>query len=111
MGLRVAVATDDGVVVQRFGHATRFHVYDLDREKIVLVERRKSGPSSVQGEAQAEDRALDVLRDCQALVVARVGAGALLRLIEARGMAVYESQAPVASVLRDLAVRGSSGKE
>lgn len=108
MGLRVAVATEDGVVVQHFGHATRFHVYDLDRGKIVLVERRKSRISSVPGEERTEDRALNVVRDCQALVVARVGAGAL-RLIEARGMVVYESQAPVASVLRELAeVRGES---
>jgi len=104
MGLRVAVATEDGVEVQHFGHATRFHVYDLDRAGIVLVAAREDAPSSAAAEerAAAHQRKLELIRDCGALIVARVGPNAL-RLIEAQGIAVYESQDPAADALKELA--------
>jgi nitrogen fixation protein NifB len=104
MTLRVAVATEDGVEVQHFGHATRFSVYDLDRMEIRPVGSREDAPSFAPCEerAAAHQRKVELLRDCQALIVARVGPHAL-RLIEAQGIAVYESETPVAEALEELA--------
>ncbi len=104
MGLRVAVATEDGIDVQHFGHATRFHVYDLDGAGISLVEKRENGPLPTPGEdrAAAHKTKVERIRDCQALIVARVGPNAL-RLIEEQGIAVYESQNSVTDALNELA--------
>ncbi len=104
MGLRVAVATEDGVGVQHFGHAIRFHVFDLDGTGISLVEKRENGPLPTPGEDRAAAHKMKVerIRDCQALIVARVGPN-VLRLIEEHGIAVYESQDDVADALNELA--------
>ncbi|SRR6266702_6642171 len=104
MELRVAVASEDGVEVQHFGHATRFQVYDLHRSGIALVEARDHAPSCAPGEERAagHQRALELIEDCRALIVARIGPNAL-RLVESRGIAVYESEGPAAEALKELA--------
>ena len=106
MSIRVAIASRDGVTVhQHFGHAERFHVYDVAPDRVALVEIRDNAPSCSPGEEKhgAHLRTLDLLADCEALVVAAVGPHAL-RLIEARGIACYQSEDLVPDVLRELAL-------
>lgn len=113
MGLRVAVATEDGLEVQHFRHAARFHVYDVDPSGIVLVGPREDPGSTtaVEERAASHQRKLELIRDCGALIVARVGPNAL-RLIEAQGIAVYESQDPAPDALKGLAAaEGSSPQQ
>lgn len=105
MPLRVAVATRTGETVHmHFGHATHFHVYDVAGTSARLVEVRQNQPGcgSTQDRHAAHRRTLDLLSDCQAIVVSCVGPGAL-RAIEARGIACYETEDPVADALRRIA--------
>lgn len=105
MPLRVAVATRDGSTVQyHFGHAERFHVYDVAPGSIGLVDVRENVPSCQGGAGRdaAHARTLDLVADCDALVVAAVGPHAL-QLIEERGISCYQSEDLVPSVLAELA--------
>lgn len=109
MTLRVAIASNDGTTVNlHFGHADRFHVYDVAPGAITFVEVRKNAPSCQPGEGRhpAHLRTLESLADCQAVVVAAVGPHAL-GLIEASGIACYQSEDLIASVLTELADLGA----
>lgn len=102
--MRVAFASEDGQRVnQHFGHATRFWIWDLDAAGgAALVDVRDNEPSCGPIErADAHARALDRLGDCDALVVACIGPGAL-GLVAARGLACYETEDLVASALAEL---------
>jgi nitrogen fixation protein NifB len=77
LSARVAVATrGDGLVNQHFGHAREFLVYEVDRAGVRLL-----GPRVVdrycqggEGEDDALAAVLRALADCQAVLVAMVGA-------------------------------------
>ena len=103
--MRVAFASEDGKRVhQHFGHATRFWVYEVSPAGAALVDVRDNDPScgSVE-QPEAHARTLDRLADCDALVIACIGPGAL-RLVEARGLTCYETEDLVASALAELAL-------
>ncbi|MBP0000137.1 MAG: dinitrogenase iron-molybdenum cofactor [Cyanobacteria bacterium SID2] len=76
--LRVAVATRGyGIVNQHFGHANCFQIYDVkDSEAIWLEERPVTsychGPEDGPGDL---DAILQTLKDCQAVLVSRIGHG------------------------------------
>jgi nitrogen fixation protein NifX len=111
MTLRVAVASRDGRNVHlHFGHADTFHVYDVSADAIALVEVRGNAPSCEPGGGKeaAHLATLDLLGDCQALVVAAVGPHAL-RHIEARGLACFVSEDSITSALAELATLEAGG--
>lgn len=89
MSLKVAVASENKVVVhQHFGRATQFLVYEVDEAECRLVEIRKNQPpcgtAQQDGElVHSEDalqKAVDLLADCRAVVVAQIGSGAVEKL-------------------------------
>ncbi len=109
---RVAVASQNGATVhQHFGHATHFRIYDLRPDGAELVEVRENVPSCGPGEenAHAHLRALDLVRDCTALVVSCIGPGAL-RHVKARGIACYQTEALIEDILRQLAAETRKGE-
>lgn len=73
---RVAVATKGtGLVDTHFGHADRFHIYDVTRSQAQFVEVRPvavycHGSDNSPGDLSA---ILDSLHDCQAAFVSRIG--------------------------------------
>ncbi len=79
MALRVAIASRDNVVVhQHFGRATHFQIYELGEDGFGFIETRESIPSCGASdlEANAHERVIELLKDCSAVVVARIGPGA-----------------------------------
>ncbi len=73
-----AVSTDGKNVDDHFGKATEFLIYDLTEKGPDFVARRQSIPLSVNDPAHPFDPArfgkiVDVIRDCQAVYVTRIG--------------------------------------
>ena len=102
--MRIAIASTDGTRVdQHFGHAQRFYVYELVAGVATPAAIRPNEPScGRQDGAAAHTRALDLISDCDIVVVANVGPCAL-GLIEARGMTCFETTDVVTRVLTALA--------
>jgi nitrogen fixation protein NifB len=80
MSVRIAIASRDNIFVhQHFGRATHFQIYDLHDKGFVFVETRENIPScgSNEIEADAHSSVVNLLKDCSAVVVARIGPGAI----------------------------------
>jgi lactoylglutathione lyase len=71
--IRIAVGgTEGGTVDQHFGQAAEFLVYDVAGDAFRLIDRRAVDAHSANGEDRRET-ILRMLRDCQALLVAKIG--------------------------------------
>lgn len=99
MPIRVALASSSGEFVDmHFGLAIAFEVYDVSADGYEFVDRR----DAFNGGACNEDefgRVADVLTDCGALFVARIGPSAVQFLAD-RGFRVFEAFYPVEVVLQ-----------
>ena len=106
--VRVAVATDDDALdVQRFGHATRFVVYEVAGGEARVVETRDTMPACGSAPGRHEerlDRAVAVVGDCQAMIAREVGPGAAAAL-HRRGLHVHLASGAVAKALDFLFAR------
>ncbi|MBJ6726255.1 NifB/NifX family molybdenum-iron cluster-binding protein [Geomesophilobacter sediminis] len=102
-----AVATKDGKEVnQHFGHAERFLIYDVEEERVRLVDERAveryctfdpdhpMRSHTLQGTA-------DVLRDCQAVVCAMIGEAPQIELARI-GVQAFAVEGEIKSVLQAL---------
>ncbi|MET0052490.1 MAG: NifB/NifX family molybdenum-iron cluster-binding protein [Candidatus Thiodiazotropha sp.] len=75
---KVAVASQQGQIVdEHFGHAKRFWIYSVSGGGCALLEQREvdhycHGNTSDKG---ALVRILETIRDCEAVLVARIGDG------------------------------------
>lgn len=78
MQFRVAVASTDGKYVnEHFGRAKQFLIFDLDSSRYQFLELRRNEPSCRSGQEDEKHLAtIELLADCQALLVARIGPGA-----------------------------------
>lgn len=87
---RVAVASRDAKLVQQhFGQATQFLIYEVRDGVAKLSETRKCEPACDpalrEHDAQRMEGMLGLVADCQVVVAAMIGPGAL-RLLEERGI-------------------------
>ena len=98
MSVRIGLASIDGNYVdQHFGSARYWQIYDVGGEG-VFVETRKTKPTCnghCEGGFEAQ---LEVLSDCDALFVAKIGEGAALTMIR-KGKRVFEAAGPVAEII------------
>ena len=104
MATRVALASRDGIVVhQHFGRATHFQIYDLTDDGFVFVETRENTPScgSSETEIDAHSKVVELLKDCSAVVVARIGPGAI-EVLNAHGLKHYVLPESIDSALHKL---------
>jgi predicted Fe-Mo cluster-binding NifX family protein len=109
LGMKVAVASTDGKVVNaHFGHARGFIIVGLTPPgrggaRWRVLEMRRAAPACDGGEHSegGMERAVENLRDCQAVLVARAGGGAK-RALNARGIAVFEIADYIDSALERL---------
>jgi nitrogen fixation protein NifB len=104
---RVAIATGDGVAVtEHFGYATQFQIWDFSGAMPRLVETRRNLPAcgADRGGALRDpmDVSVDLVADCRAVVVARIGECGLNRLTEL-GILAFESDDAVSTAVRELA--------
>ena len=83
---RVAVASSDSVYVNmHFGRADRFLIVDVDEEGgYEIVETRRANPVCLGGyhEKDTMKRGVEALLDCNYVLAARIGDGALAELEE-----------------------------
>jgi predicted Fe-Mo cluster-binding NifX family protein len=86
------VATSDNVVVnQHFGRADKFLIVEVKGDDMAITEERKVEPVCDGG--SHDDNRLDenaeLLKDCNYLLVSKIGNGAL-SVLESKGIQVFE---------------------
>lgn len=83
MTIKVAVASSDGKYInEHFGRTQQFLVFEINDDEYEFIELRKSTPPC-NGQGHNEDLMLttiEMLSDCQAIVVSQIGPGAIERL-------------------------------
>jgi predicted Fe-Mo cluster-binding NifX family protein len=85
MPYKIAIASSDGKFVnQHFGKAQQFLIVELKDDGIYeFLELRKNKPTcTVEGHDSTIEDTLDLISDCDGVLVSQVGPGAADRLIE-----------------------------
>ena len=109
MARKMAISTSDGKTVhQHFGHTKEFRIVSVDENGYKYIETRDVTPCCNQAghNESAFDAVLSVLRDCEAVIVGRIGVGASNYLIS-KGMRVFEVSGIVDEILTEFAVNYS----
>lgn len=106
MSYKVAFASSDGKVVnQHFGRTKQFLIVEIDKDNkdYKYVETRINEPSCQEFQ-HAEDalkNSIDLVADCKAIFVARIGQGALAQ-VEARGIKGIEAPFFIEDILNKI---------
>ena len=111
MAHRIALATNDGLTVFRhFGQADRFQVVDVLADAYEVVETRSVPPPCQSGshDENAFDAVLEILSDCEALFVGKIGPGASEYLAE-KGVRVFEVPGAIEKILANVTARDVLG--
>lgn len=98
---RVALATNDGLTVYKhFGQADEYQVVDLRPDGYIFTERRKVPPPCTNGDHTEEgfDAVLELLSDCEAVFVGKIGPGASEYLAQ-RGFRAFEVPGVIEQIL------------
>lgn len=105
MSVRIGLASIDGAYVdQHFGSARYWQIYDVDGEG-VFVETRKTKPTC-NGHCEGGFAAqLEVLADCDALFVSKIGEGAAMTMLQ-KGKRVFEAAGPVEDIVDAVVEQG-----
>ena len=102
---RLAIATSDGFAVnEHFGHAKFFRVYDISNDGYDFIEVRDAVAACQQTlghDTTRFDKIIELLSDCDAVLVQKIGEGAAAYLIE-RGVRVFEVSGSIDGVLKKL---------
>ena len=109
MSWRVAITSADGVLInQHFGHAKCFYIVDIEKDGgFTVVEQRETAPwcgcGGHEKDAEPGDSGIaDTIKDCIAVLTARIGPPARKKL-ELAGLSVFEEPAPIAGAVKKLA--------
>ncbi|MDR3516694.1 MAG: NifB/NifX family molybdenum-iron cluster-binding protein [Azospirillaceae bacterium] len=110
MPVKVAVASQDGRTVdQHFGQATQFVIYEVAGSVFRVLEHRTSQPScGTAASGHDEDRmqqTVELIADCRAVLVARIGPAAERRLA-ARGIEAFMVPTFIDRAMQRLAASG-----
>jgi predicted Fe-Mo cluster-binding NifX family protein len=99
---RLAVATSDGFTVnEHFGHAKFFRVYDINQSGSDFIEVRDAVAACqhrLGHDTTRFDKIIELLSDCDALLVQKIGEGAAAYLI-AKNVRVFEVSGSIDAVL------------
>jgi len=99
---RLAVATSDGFTVnEHFGHAKFFRVYDINQSAYDFIEVRDAVAACqhrLGHDTTRFDKIIELLSDCDALLVQKIGEGAAAYLI-AKNVRVFEVSGSIDAVL------------
>ena len=85
MKKKVAVASTDGKVINsHFGRAVQFLIFEMNEEGFTLEEVRDNTPgcSSLKDATGSMEDTIDLIKDCDYVLVARIGQGMVNRLQE-----------------------------
>lgn len=104
---KLAVATTSGLTVdEHFGHAKFFRVYELAGNEHRFIEVRDAVAAcqhQLGHDTTRFDKIIELLSDCDAILVNKIGEGAAQYLIS-RGVRVFEVSGSIEAVLDKLAV-------
>lgn len=93
MSYRIAAASSDGKVVnQHFGRATKFLIFEVIKGQFKFLELRETQPFCIEY-SHDEDRlksAAEALSDCRAVVVAKIGNGAV-QALRSKGVEAFDN--------------------
>lgn len=99
---RIAIASNDGVNVnEHFGRAAFFRIYDVNADGHNFVEVRDAVAACQKQRVHSKtnfDLTLDLLSDCEAILVSRIGEGAAAYIIS-KGIRVFEVSGNIDAVL------------
>ena len=99
---RLAVATSDGFTVnEHFGHAKFFRVYDINQSGYDFIEVRDAVAACqhrLGHDTTRFDKIIELLSDCDALLVQKICEGAAAYLI-AKNVRVFEVSGSIDAVL------------
>jgi len=105
VSFKVAVASSDGKFVnQHFGRASQFLIFEIkDDGGYEFLTLRKNIPPCNSGESHDDllNKTLDLISDCRAVLVSRVGTGAAEALV-LRGIQPYVIPNFIEDVLKQL---------
>ena len=102
MGIRVALASTDGKVVNHhFGHAERFHIAEIIEDGYTFIESRDTIAACQQWghSGSTFDDIAALLADCRGVFASRVGLGAAGYMID-KGIRIFEAPVLIEDVLR-----------
>lgn len=82
MSYKVAVASSDGKFVnQHFGKAQKFLIVEIEEDgQYQFLELRETAPRC-GGSVDLKEKTLDLISDCQMVLVSQIGPGAAKKLI------------------------------
>ncbi len=108
MEVKIAVASTDGKVVnEHFGRAKYFHIFEVEGGGYKYLETRNVKPCCTQeGHTNAAfDQVIERVKDCVAIVVAKIGDGASLYM-EERGFTIFEAPYFIDAVIEKMITDG-----
>lgn len=99
---KIALTSKNGVDVdEHFGRATFFRIYELSENSYSFLESRDAVAACQHARTHSKtdfDTVIDLLSDCDALLVKKIGEGAASYLI-AKGVRVFEVSGSIDAVL------------
>lgn len=104
MSYKIAFASNDGKVVnQHFGRAKQFLIVEIDNKDYQYVETRVNEPAcqDFQHTEDAMSKSIELISDCKAVFVARIGQGALDQ-VEAKGIKGIEAPYFIEDILKKI---------
>lgn len=102
MSYRIAIASTDGKVInQHFGKADNFLIVEVNDKKFEFIENRKCEPicKEYEHDENALNMVAELLKDCRAVFVSKIGKGAAIILNE-QGIRTFESPYFIEDVLK-----------
>ncbi|MDR2394474.1 MAG: dinitrogenase iron-molybdenum cofactor biosynthesis protein [Treponema sp.] len=106
MSWRIAVASIDGVLItEHFGRSRWFYIIDVQRDGTGVVVERRSVPPLCEGgdhTGAGMEARITALKDCIAVLVAKIGSTAQQRLALA-GISVFEEPAQIETAVKQVA--------
>ncbi len=110
MKAKIAIASKNGSDVdEHFGRATFFRIYEVTDEGRALLETRDVVAACQHAREHSKtdfDRVIDLVSDCDAMIVQRIGEGAAAYVIS-KGVRVFEANGPIDAVLDKLIEDGA----
>ncbi len=105
MTYRVALASSDGIVVNRhFGRSEKFQIYEVnDVHEARFIEERGNIPSCQEFEHSEEAllKTIEIIKDCRIVFVSRIGKGAYAEL-RTYGIEAFEMTMEVNEIIEKL---------
>lgn len=102
MGYRVAFASTGEYIDQHFGSARYFQIYDMADDKTFQHFESRTTTAKCKGNCEGGfQHLLDVLIDCDAVFVSKIGEGAAAFMIS-HGKRVFEGAGDIEEIMTEL---------